>query len=333
MKVLVTGGAGYVGSACLRYMLNNGVEAVAFDNLSQGHPEAVPGDDRLIVGDINDTDALIEAIRTTGADAVMHFAAATTVGESVTNPDFHYYNNINGTRSLLNAIRTTGIKRMLFSSTCATYGLNPKLPMTEKSDQDPCNPYARTKLAVEWMIRDFAYAYGFGFTLLRYFNAAGADPDGLNGQDHRPFSHLIPLVLQVPLGQRDVVQVFGTDYPTPDGTCIRDYIHTADLAQAHLLAIKATTPTTTEVFNIGTGNGNSVLEIIRACEEVTGTTIPTRNIERREGDPPALVAEPSKLINELGWKPQYLDIKQTIETAWKWHQAHPNGYAVMSTAS
>jgi len=325
MNILVTGGAGYVGSACLRYMLRHGVYAVAYDNLSQGHRDAVP-EDRLIVGDIHDTSALVRALRDTEADAVMHFAAATTVGESVVNPDFHYDNNINGTRSLLNAMREVGVQRMLFSSTCATYGLNPKLPMTEESEQDPCNPYARTKLAVEWMIRDFAHAYGFGFTLLRYFNAAGGDADGEHGEDHRPFTHLIPLVLQVPLGQRECVKIFGDDYPTPDGTCIRDYIHTEDLAQAHLLAIQATSPDTAEVFNVGTGNCCSVLEIIRTCEEVTSQTIPTRVVERREGDPPALVADPSKLQTTLGWEPEYTDIRETIETAWRWHASHPEGY-------
>jgi len=325
MKVLVTGGAGYVGSACLRYMLKHGEDPIAYDNLSQGHREAIP-EDRLIVGDINETDALEKTLRETGAEAVMHFAAATTVGDSVTDPDWHYYNNINGTRSLLNAMRKSGVKRMLFSSTCATYGMNPKLPMAEDSDQDPCNPYARTKLAIEWMIRDFAHAYGFGFTLLRYFNAAGADADGEYGQDHRPFSHIIPIVLQVALGLREEVQVFGTDYPTLDGTCIRDYVHTEDLAQAHLLAIRATTAETAEVFNIGTGNGNSVLEIIRACEEVTGEKIPMRFVDRREGDPPALVADPSKLKNQLGWQPKYPAIVETVSTAWKWHKSHPDGY-------
>jgi UDP-glucose 4-epimerase len=256
----------------------------------------------------------------------MHFAAATCVGESVENPDYHYRNNIAGTLSLLTAMRNAGVRRMLFSSTCATYGMNPKVPMSEESEQDPCSPYARTKLAVEWMIRDFAHAYGLGFTLLRYFNAAGASPDGEHGEDHDPENHLIPLTLQVPLGQRKKLMVFGKDYPTPDGTCIRDYVHVDDLAQAHRLAIQATNPMTAEVFNIGTGTGSSVLEVIRACEAVSGKTIPFDVVDRRPGDPPALVASPTKLMTKLGWKPRYTDIRETVKTAWRWHQAHPQGY-------
>jgi UDP-glucose 4-epimerase len=325
MRIFVTGGAGYVGSACLRHLLAAGHEAFAYDNLKEGHPQAVP-EGRLIRGDILDTDATADAIRRTGAEAVMHFAAATYVGESVTNPEYHYRNNIAGTLSLLGAMRAAGVDRMLFSSTCATYGLNPKVPMSEESDQDPCSPYARTKLAVEWMIRDFAHAYGLGFTLLRYFNAAGADPDGRHGEDHDPETHLIPLLLRIPLGQAERIKINGTDYPTPDGTCIRDYVHTADLAQAHLLAIAATTPTTAEVYNIGTGRGSSVFEVLRACEQVTGKTIPYDVTERRPGDAPALVADPAKLRDRLGWKPRYPDIQPIVETAWKWHSTHPHGY-------
>ena len=214
MRIFVTGGAGYVGSACLRRLLDAGHEAFAYDNLKEGHAEAVP-QDRLIRGDILDTDATAAAIKRTGAEAVMHFAAATYVGESVSNPEYHYRNNIAGTLSLLNAMRTAGVQRMLFSSTCATYGLNPKIPMSEDSLQDPCSPYARTKLAVEWMIRDFAHAYGLGFTLLRYFNAAGASPDGRFGEDHNPETHLIPLLLRVPLGQAERIKLFGTTTPHP----------------------------------------------------------------------------------------------------------------------
>ncbi len=326
MRVLVTGGAGFVGSACLRHLLRHGVEAVAYDNLSQGHRESVPTD-RLIVGDIADTAAVEAALRQVNADAVMHFAAATYVGESVTDPEFHYRNNIGGTLSLLNAMRGAGVERLLFSSTCATYGMNPKVPMAEDAIQEPCSPYARTKLAVEWMIRDFAKAYGFGYTILRYFNAAGAEPDGSHGEDHRPENHLIPLVLEVPLGKRPHIAVFGNDYPTPDGTCIRDYVHIRDLAEAHLLAIRATTPTTNEVFNIGTGTGHSVLEVIRACERVTGMSIPMKVVERRPGDPPALVADPAKIEHVLEWSPAYADIDTLVETAWNWHRTHRKGYA------
>jgi UDP-glucose 4-epimerase len=326
MKIFVTGGAGFVGSACLRHLLVHGYEAVAYDNLAQGHRDAVPAD-KLIVGDISDGTALVRAMQDFKPDAVMHFAAATYVGESVSNPEYHYRNNIGGTLSLLGAMREVGVKRMLFSSTCATYGMNPKVPMGEDSAQEPFSPYARTKLAVEWMIRDFAHAYGMGFTLLRYFNASGADADGKHGEDHRPENHLIPLVLDVALGKRTHIDVFGTDYPTPDGTCLRDYVHTADLAQAHRLAIAATTEKTAEVFNIGTGVGQSVFEIIAACEAVTGKKIEYKICPRRPGDPPALVASPLKLMRELAWKPQYTNIKDTIATAWQWHKSHPNGYA------
>jgi UDP-glucose 4-epimerase len=325
VKILLTGGAGYVGSACLRYLLENGHEATAFDNLSEGHRESIP-DGRLIVGDVNDTVAVVAALRDSGAEAVMHFAAATTVDESVVDPAVHYRNNIGGTLSLLNAMREAGVERMLFSSTCATYGMNPKFPMTEESAQEPASPYARTKLAVEWMIRDFAQAYGMGFTLLRYFNAAGARPDGTHGEDHDPETHLIPLVLQVPLGQREVIKIFGEDYPTSDGTCIRDYVHVDDLAQAHLLAVKAIEPDTAEVYNIGTGNGSSVREVIRACEEVVGSEIPKVVEGRRAGDPPALVASSEKISARLGWNPVYPDIESVVETAWAWHQSHPEGY-------
>ncbi len=331
MKILVTGGAGYVGSACLRYLLKQGVDAYAYDNLIQGHSEAVP-EGRFIQGDIADTDAVEAALKRIDADAVMHFAAATCVGESVEDPEYHYRNNIAGTMSLLNAMRKAGVKRMLFSSTCATYGMTPKVPMSEDTPQEPFSPYARTKLAVEWMIRDFADAYGLGFTLLRYFNASGASECGNFGEDHSPENHLIPLVLQVPLGQRDKIMVFGTDYPTEDGTCIRDYVHVDDLASAHWLAIQATTPTTREVFNIGTGNGQSVMQIIKACEEVTGQSIKIEITDRRPGDPPALVADPKKLKTQLGWEPKYTDIRDTIATAWKWHQSHPNGYLTGETS-
>lgn len=329
MRILVTGGAGYVGSACMRHLLAHGHEALAFDNLVQGHREAVPSD-RFVEGDIADTDLLRRTLTDFRADAVMHFAAATCVGESVEDPEYHYRNNIAGTLSLLNAMRSANVQRMLFSSTCATYGLSPKCPMSEDAPQDPVSPYARTKLTVEWMIRDFAEAYGLGFTLLRYFNAAGASPDGKYGEDHDPENHLIPLVLQVPLGQREKILIFGDDYPTPDGTCIRDYIHVDDLASAHLLTIQATTPETREVFNVGAGNGCSVLEVIRACEEVVGRPIAQRVVERRPGDPPALVADPTKLKSRLGWKPRYADIHETVKTAWKWHQANSNGYRTRS---
>jgi UDP-glucose 4-epimerase len=324
-RILVTGGAGYVGSACLRHLLGEGYEAFAYDNLVEGHREAVP-DGRLIVGDIADTASLAGALRRTEAGAVMHFAGAAYVGVSVQDPEYYYRNNVAGSLSVLNAMRQAGVKRMLFSSTCATYGLSPRVPMGEDAPQDPASPYARTKLAVEWMIRDFAHAYGLGFTLLRYFNAAGASADGRHGEDHDPETHLIPLVLQAAAGVRERISVFGTDYPTPDGTCIRDYVHVEDLARAHRLAIEATSPGTAEVFNVGTGTGHSVLEVLRACEEVAGRKVPFETAPRRPGDPPALVASPARLRDRLGWTPRFASLRAVVETAWRWHSTHPRGY-------
>ena len=326
MSIMITGGAGYVGSACLRHMAAQGHEVLAYDNLREGHIRATGGSD-LVVGDLMETDKLTQTLRDFGAEAVLHFAAATNVGDSVENPEFHYRNNIVGTLSLLNAMRAAGVSRMLFSSTCATYGLSDRVPMAEDTPLAPVSPYGRTKLAVEWMIRDFAQAYGLGFTVLRYFNAAGADPSGEYGEYHTPETHLIPLVLQVALGQRDKIRIYGTDYATPDGTCIRDYVHVDDLASAHLLAIEATTAETAEVFNVGTGRGHSVMEIIAACKAVTGRTIAQEIAPRRPGDPAALVADPTKLKARLGWEPRYKAIEDTIATAWAWHRAHPDGYA------
>jgi len=325
MNILITGGAGYVGSACLRYLHKQGHKVIAYDNLVQGHKDAV-GDVELIEGDIEDTEKLVNVLRDMRAEAVMHFAAAISVGESVERPAYYYKNNVSGSLSLLTAMRDAGVGRILFSSTCAVYGDNPQLPMTEDTPKNPRNPYARTKLSVEGMIEDFSTAYNMGYTILRYFNAAGASPDGKCGEAHHPENHLIPLVLKIPLKQRQRLKVYGNDYPTPDGTCIRDYIHVDDLASAHLLAIKKTEPGSGHIYNVGTGKGNSVLEIIKACEAVTGHAIPFDVVQRRPGDAPALVAEPSKLMNQLEWKPKYTNIMDTIETAWKWHQGNPNGY-------
>ena len=325
MKILLTGGAGYVGSACLRLLKQSGHQVVAYDNLVEGHTRAVDGAD-LVVGDIRDTALLEKTLRDNQIEAVMHFAAATNVGESVTNPAYHYDNNIGGTLSLLNAMVAVGVKKILFSSTCATYGLNPSSPMSETAEQDPCSPYARTKLAVEWMIRDFAHTHGMGFTILRYFNAAGASKDGRFGEYHHPETHLIPLVLQDVLEGPKGLKVFGDDYPTEDGTCIRDYVHIEDLASAHLLAMEAIAEDTNEVYNIGTGNGQSVLDIIKACELVSGHKVNYSIVERRPGDAPELVADPRKLQTRLGWKPQYSSIEDIIRTAWMWHKNEPDGY-------
>ena len=325
MRILLTGGAGYVGSACLRHLLTLDWDVYAYDDLSQGHAESVP-DERLFRGDILDTASLTKALQETRAEAVMHFAAATCVGESVENPEHYYRTNIGGSRSVLTAMRSASVPRILFSSTCATYGLSPEVPMTEKTPQNPCSPYARTKLAVEWMIGDFSAAEGFGYTMLRYFNASGASPSAEHGEDHDPENHLIPLVLQVANGQREKLLVFGDDYDTPDGTCIRDYIHVDDLAEAHRLAIQSTQPATGRVFNVGTGTGSSVMEVIRTCEAVTGKAVPLEVTGRRPGDPPALVADPGKLMGELQWRPRYPGIRDIVETAWGWHETHPQGY-------
>lgn len=314
-----------MGSACLRHLIQSGHSAVAYDNLIEGHPAAVGGA-KLIVGDIRDTALLEKTMRDNNIEAVMHFAAATNVGESVTNPGYHYDNNIGGTLSLLNAMAAARVKKILFSSTCATYGLNPQSPMAEDAAQDPCSPYARTKLAVEWMIKDFAHIHKIGFTLLRYFNAAGASDDGQFGEYHDPETHLIPLVLENILQGNTELKVFGDDYPTADGTCIRDYVHIDDLASAHLLAMEAITDATAEVFNIGTGHGQSVLDIIKACEQVSGHAVKYRVVARREGDAPELVANPTKLKTQLGWTAKYGNIVDTVGTAWAWHKLKPQGY-------
>jgi len=325
MKVAVTGGAGYVGSACLRRLVRDGHEVLAVDNLSEGHRAALDGQS-LETADIADTARMTAILRAFGADAVMHFAASTNVGVSVEDPALYYRNNVAGTLGLLEAMRAADVRRMLFSSTCAIYGTAGHDAMSETLPTAPESPYARTKLAVEWMIADFARAYGLGYTLLRYFNASGACPSGRFGEAHAPETHLIPLVLQVPLGQRPAITVFGDDYPTPDGTCIRDYIHVDDLAQAHGLAISATTPQTAALYNVGTGRGYSVREVIATCEAVTGHTIPVEIAARRAGDPPRLVAEPGKLQRDLGWEPAYRDLRGVVETAWAWHRANPDGY-------
>ena len=321
----MTGGAGYVGSACMRWLLKAGVDAIAYDNLSLGHAQSVPLD-RLIVGDIHDSDALRAAFVHSQPDGVMHFAASAYVGESVVDPERYYRNNVAGTLSILQVMRESRVNRLLFSSTCATYGIPEVMPITENTPQSPVNPYGRTKLAVEWMIKDFAAAYGQGCTILRYFNAAGASPDGHYGEDHTPETHLIPLALKAAMGDHEALKVFGSDYPTPDGTCIRDYIHIDDLADAHLKAINNTDPGITREYNVGTGSGVSVREVISACEQVTGRTVPYEMVDRRVGDPPTLVANASELMQELDWQPEYSTITPIVETAWRWHSRMPDGY-------
>jgi UDP-glucose 4-epimerase len=325
MRILVTGGAGYVGSHCLRRLLAAGHEAVVYDNLWQGHREAVP-EGLLVEGDLNDEAKLTALLKDRQIEAVMHFAALALVGESVQKPDLYYRNNVAGTFHLLEAMRQAGVWRIVFSSTTATYGTPEKMPIAETTLQQPINPYGFSKLIVERMMDDYAAAYGFGFAALRYFNAAGAARDGQIGEDHTPESHLIPIVLQVALGQRPSISILGDDYPTPDGTCVRDYVHVEDLATAHLAALERLERGKSIKVNLGTGRGYSVREVIDACRQITGHAIPAASAPRRPGDPPELVADARLARKLLDWTPEYNTIESIVETAWRWHKAHPRGY-------
>ncbi|WP_146452407.1 UDP-glucose 4-epimerase GalE [Bythopirellula polymerisocia] len=325
MKVLLCGGAGYVGSHAAKLLMHEGHEVWVYDNLSEGHRAAVP-EGRLIEGDLHDRPALESALREKKIEAVMHFAASCYVGVSVTNPAEYYQNNVVGTLSLLESMRAVGVKRLVFSSTCATYGVPEIVPITEAEKQEPINPYGFTKLIIEYALADYSRAYGWGYAALRYFNASGAAADGTIGEDHDPETHLIPLVLEVALGKRENVKIFGDDYPTPDGTCIRDYIHVDDLATAHLAALEQLKDGTQLKLNLGTGSGASVLEVIEACRHVTGHAIPAVVAPRREGDPPALVADAREANRVLQWQPKHKEIGSIVESAWGWHQKHPEGY-------
>ena len=328
MKILLTGGAGYVGSACLRWLLAHGHDPIAYDDLSEGNRAAVPeAADRLIEGDIADTGRLAEVLTRHQVEAVMHFAALASVPESIKDPEAYYRVNVVGTKSVLDAMRAAGVRKILFSSTAATFGFHTEMPLTEASPQLPETPYGTTKLAGEWLIKDYARAYGLGYTHLRYFNAAGADPDGNFGEDRRHENHLIPLNLRAAVGRRPEVLIYGEDYPTPDGTCVRDFIHTADLAQAHQRAVEALEPGMGRAYNLGSGTGVSVLEVLRACEEVVGRPIAHEIVGRRPGDPAVLVASSEAIARELGWSPRHSDIREIVRTAWEWHGRHPQGYS------
>jgi UDP-glucose 4-epimerase len=326
MNVLVVGGAGYIGSHAVRALRQAGHETWVYDNLSRGHAQSVPPG-RLIQGDVADRPRLASVLREKKIDAVMHFAAYALVNESVLDPALYYRNNVIAALQLLDAMRDAGVQRIVFSSTTATYGEPEVIPIAETTPQRPINPYGFTKLVIEQALADYAAAYGFAYAALRYFNAAGAHPDATIGEDHDPESHLIPLVLQVALGQRGQITIYGDDYPTADGTCIRDYIHVCDLADAHLKALDRLQPGKGICMNLGTGRGTSVREIIEACRRVTGHAIPEAIGQRRAGDPPELVADARRATAELGWQPQYTDIEQIVQTAWAWHQSHPRGYA------
>jgi len=324
MNVFVTGGAGYIGSHVVRLLREAGHTVRVFDNLSEGHAAAVPAD-LLVRGDLADPRALDVAMQG-GFDCVMHFAASCSVPESMTDPEKYYFNNTVASLNLLAAMRRAGVGRIVFSSTAATYGNPLRTPIPEDHPTEPINAYGQTKLDFEHALRYAAGAYGIGYAALRYFNAAGAAPDAAIGEDHHPEGHLIPIVLQAALGKRDAVTVYGDDYATPDGTCVRDYVHVYDLAQAHILAMEAIEAGKGLAFNLGNGAGYSVREVIVAAERITGRRIPTRQGPRRAGDPPTLVASSEKIIRDLGWKPRFPELDRIVETAWRWHQSHPDGY-------
>jgi len=318
-NILVTGGAGYIGSHTAKALARAGYRPVTYDSLVYGHRHAVKWGP-FIEGDIADTAKLERVIQDEAIDAVVHFAAFAYVGESVTKPEIYFQNNVVGSLSLLDAMRHTGVKPIVFSSTCATYGMPDRMPITEDTLQRPINPYGETKLMIERALAWYGPAHDIRSVSLRYFNACGADPEGEIGEEHDPETHLIPLILDAALGKRAAIDVFGTDYPTPDGTAVRDYIHVQDLADAHVKALSYLFEggATTQV-NLGTGTGNSVTEVIDAVERVTGRKVPKRLVARRAGDPPELVADPTKANALLGWKPKLSDIDSIIRTAWAWH--------------
>lgn len=325
MNVLVAGGAGYIGSHAVAHLIESGHSPTALDNLSAGHAQAA-GRCELVEADLGDEERVYETLKRVRADAVMHFAANAYVGESVEDPQKYYFNNVVNTLKLLRAMRRAGVERFVFSSSCTIYGIPRQVPITEDFPMQPINPYGRTKADVEEIMGDYARAYGLRYASLRYFNAAGAMPDGSMGEDHDPETHLIPLVFQAAMGRRKALTVFGDDYPTADGTCVRDYIHVLDLAAAHVLAMEAMDERPVQVYNLSTGRGHSVREVIDTVQDVTGLKAPTQMGARREGDPPALVGSHEKARAELGWAPRMPALRQIVETAWRWHESHPDGY-------
>ena len=321
MKILVTGGAGYIGSICVEQLLNAGHTVSVFDNLTEGHRKAVDPRAELIIGDLQKDCDISDAMEHVRPEAVMHFAANALVGESMENPSKYFRNNVTGGIHLLDAMVAVGVKKFVFSSTCATYGVPKRMPMTEDLPQRPTSPYGESKLMFERMLVWFQRVHGLEFVALRYFNAAGASEQF--GEHHRVETHLIPNVFKVALGQSPQCSIFGTDYPTPDGTCVRDYIHIIDLAQAHMLALA---PGKSGFFNLGNGEGYSVREVVRACEKVSGKRIKAVEEPRRPGDPPRLVAAADKAVRELGWNPRFPKLEEIVASAWRWHVAHPTGY-------
>jgi UDP-glucose 4-epimerase len=326
MAILVTGGAGYIGSHTVLYLLEKGEEVIVLDNLQKGHRGAVL-DVPFYQGDLKDDELLDEIFTSHSIDSVIHFAANSLVGESVENPLAYYDNNVIGSFHLVKKLIQHNVKKIVFSSTAATYGEPTSIPIQESDPTIPTNPYGETKLAIERMLKWADGAYGLKSVCLRYFNAAGADPKGRIGEDHSPETHLIPIVLQAALGQREHVSIFGEDYPNEDGSCVRDYIHVLDLADAHYLALKKLEATNDSgIYNLGNGKGFSVKEVIKTCREVTGHNIPAVSAPRRPGDPATLIASSELAQQELNWRPKYPDLKEIVAHAWSWHQDHPNGY-------
>ena len=327
MRILVLGGAGYIGSHTALELVKAGNEVVIADNLVTGYRKAIPKGAKFYEGDLRDFDFLNKLFQQEKIDAVIHFAAYSLVGESVTNPLKYYDNNLYGTKVLLEAMVKNNVGKIVFSSTAATYGEPENIPILESDRTCPTNPYGETKLAMEKMFKWTAEAHGLRYVSLRYFNACGADESGTIGEAHNPESHLIPLILQVPNGKRETISIYGTDYDTPDGTCIRDYIHVTDLAQAHILAVQyLNNGGESDIFNLGNGVGYSVREIIETARKVTGHPIPATETSRRAGDPARLVASSEKAKSVLGWKPVHDSLEEIIASAWNWHKNHPNGY-------
>jgi UDP-glucose 4-epimerase len=321
MNVFLTGGAGYIGSVCTEELLNAGHQVTVYDNLSEGHLSAVDARARFLLGRPEEPGDLLRAVESAQPEAILHFAAHALVGESMTYPGKYFHNNVANGLKLLEAAVAAGVKKFIFSSTCATYGPPDRVPMTEDLPQRPINPYGESKLMFEKMLHWYREIHGLEFVAFRYFNAAGASEK--LGEHHRIETHLIPRVLQVALGQLPHCELFGTDYPTPDGTCIRDYIHVIDLAQAH---IRALAPTARGFYNLGNGDGYSVREVIQMCERLTGKRLPVMERPRRPGDPPRLIAAADKAKRELGWKPAFAKLEDIVASAWRWHQRHPQGY-------
>lgn len=327
MNILVTGGAGYIGSHVVEELKKSGFTPIVYDNLSTGHAAAVPEDVQLVEGDIHDVAFARHIMEQFSIDAVMHFATSSLVGESMENPAKYYFNNVEGTLHLLEAMRGAGIDRMVFSSTAAVYGEPEQVPICEDSKLSPTNVYGRSNLMIENMLTDYDMAYEMKYVALRYFNAAGASLSGNIGEDHNPESHLIPLVLKTAQGVRRQVAMFGTDYPTADGTCVRDYIHVCDLAKAHVLALQHLLKGgASRVYNLGSENGFSVRQIIDSAKKITGVDFTVVEEARRAGDPAVLIASSAKIREELGWKPEHSSVEEVIATAWQWHKQYPHGY-------